>query len=120
MLAVPTMTLAVGWIAARGRVARTAVALALLLVAGVNIVLSVTRAESQAVTEQRVQREFSATVALLQSGRITASSGALPIRNVALDLTVADVEAAVRHGLVTPVPFEPADTAAVEASIAAG
>lgn len=120
MLAVPTMALALGWIAARGLVARAAVALVLVLIAGVNITLGVTRADGQAVTEQRVNREFSATVALLTQHPEAAPADALPIRDVAPDLTVADVEADVAQGLVSPVPFGPADTAAVKVSLAAG
>lgn len=120
VLAVPTMALALGWIATRGRVARAAIALALLLVAGVNVTLSVTRADSQAVTEQRVQREFSAAVSLVESNPHLAPPSAMPIRDVAPDLTVADVEADLRQGLVTPVRFDPADTDAVKASLAEG
>jgi len=120
MLAVPTMALALGWIAARGRVARAAVALALLLIAGVNVTLAVTRADTQAMTEQRVQREFSAAVSLLRDNPRAAPPGALPIADVAPDLTVADLEADVRQGLVTPVPFRSRDTAAVTESLGAG
>lgn len=119
MLAVPTMALALGWIAARGRVARVVIALALLLITGVNLTLGVARAEAQAVTEQRVQREFSAAMTLVRSDPRLASAGAQPIRDVAPDLTIADVEADIRQKLVAPVPFTPADTAAVEASLAA-
>lgn len=120
VLAVPTMALGLSWIAARGRIARAAIAVALLLIAGVNITLCVTRADGQAVTEQRVQREFSATVSLLRTHPDVAPPAAMPIRDVAPDLTVADVEADVRTGLVTTVPYGPADTAAVKASLGAG
>jgi len=118
MLAIPTMALALGWIAARGRAARVLVALALVLIAGVNVTWGVIRADAQSVTEQRVQREFSATVSLLSADPQFAPPGALPIPDVAPDLTVADVEADVREGLVTPVPFGPADRAAVRSSLA--
>jgi len=117
MLAVPTMGLAMGWIAARGRIARVAIALALVAIAGVNITLGVIRAESQAATEQRVQREFSAAAALIESQPALAAPGALPIRDVAPDLTVADLTADLRQRLVTPVAFSAADTAAVRASL---
>ncbi|MEO6533291.1 MAG: hypothetical protein ABIO06_06920 [Pseudolysinimonas sp.] len=118
MLAVPTMALALGWIATRGLAGRVAIAAALLLVAAVNITLGVTRADAQAVTEQRVQREFSAAVALVRNDSPLATSDALPIRDIAPDLTIADVEADLRQGLVAPVPFARADTAAVKASLA--
>lgn len=117
MLAVPTMGLAMGWIAARGRIARVAIALALVAIAGVNITLGVIRAESQAATEQRVQREFSAAAALIESQPALAAPGALPIRFAAPDLTVADLTADLRQRLVTPVAFSAADTAAVRASL---
>ena len=118
MLAIPTMALALGWIAARGLAGRVAIAAALLLVAAVNITLGVTRADAQAITEQRVQREFSAAVALVRNDSPLATPDALPIRDVAPDLTIADIEADLRQGLVAPVPFTRSDTAAVKASLA--
>jgi len=117
MLAVPTMGLALGWIAARGRIARAAIALVLLLIAGVNVTLGVIRADAQAVTEQRVQREFSAAASLIDRQPALATPSAVPIRDVAPDLTVADLTADLRQGLVTPVRFGSADTAAVTASL---
>jgi hypothetical protein len=116
VLAAPTMALALDWIAARGRLAFAGVALALLIIAGLNIALAVTRADAQAVTEQRVEREFSATVRLLTRGAVFAPS-AMPIPDIAPDLTVADVEADIRQGLVAPVPYTPADEKAVEAAL---
>ena len=99
-------------------VARVAIAAALLVVAAVNITLSVTRADAQAITEQRVQREFSAAVALVRNDSPLATSDALPIRDVAPDLTVGDIEADLRQGLATPIAFTRADMAAVKASLA--
>jgi hypothetical protein len=118
MLAVPTMGLALGWIAARGQVARAAIAVALLLIGGVNVTLGVVRADAQAVTEQRVQREVSAAAALVASHSALATPNAIPIRDIAPDLTIADLSADLRQGLLTPVPFGRADTAAVTASLA--
>jgi hypothetical protein len=118
MLAIPTMGVALAAIIARGRLWRAAVAVVLLLVAGVNITLSVVRSEQQAVIEQRTEREFSAAAALARQDPGVPPS-ALPIRGVAPDLTMADVESAVQGGLVSPVPFGPTDTAAVEGSLSA-
>jgi hypothetical protein len=118
MLAIPTMGLALAAVVARSRLWRAAVAVVLLLVAGVNITLSVVRSEQQAVIEQRTEREFSAAVALARQDP-DVSPSALPIRDVAPDLTMADVESAVRRRLVSPVPFGPTDTAAVEQSLSA-
>jgi hypothetical protein len=117
MLAVPTMGVALTRLAAVGGLWRVVIGAALLLIAGVNIALAVTRADSQAVTEQRVQREFSAAVALLRADPGAAPPAAMPIPLVAPDVTVADVQADVRSGLVSPVPFGPADLAAVERSL---
>ena len=117
MLAVPTMAVALTRLAAIRGAWRIAIATALVLVAGVNIVLAVIRADAQAVTEQRVDREFSATVFLLRAEPYAGAPTAMPIPAVAPDLTVADVEADIRDGLVTPVPFGPADTAAVKSAL---
>ncbi len=119
MLAVPTMGLALAAIAARGRLWRAGIVLALLLIAAVNITMSVVRADQQAVTEQRTEREFSAAVALERRDPGIAPQ-ALPIPDVAPDLTMADVASAVRQRLVSPVPFGPADAAAVERAVGGG
>ena len=117
MLAIPTMAVALTRVAAIRRAWSIAVAAVLVLLAGVNISLSVLRADTQAVTEQRVQREFSAAIALLHADPDAAPPAAMPIPAVAPDLTVADVEADVRDGLVTAVPFSRADTAAVKKAL---
>jgi hypothetical protein len=117
MLAIPTMAVALTRLATIRRVWRISVAAALVLIAGVNIWLSVVRADAQAVTEQRVQRELSAAIALLDADPDAAPPAAMPIPAVAPDLTVADVTADVRDRLVSPVPFGRADTEAVKKSL---
>lgn len=117
MLAIPTMAVALSRLARVRDGWRIAIAVALLGVAGVNIALGVIRADDQAVIEQRTEREYSAAVSLLTADPTAAPAGALPIADVAPDLTVADVESAVQQQLVSPVPYRARDLAAVRRSL---
>ncbi|MEO5922049.1 MAG: hypothetical protein ABIQ01_12995 [Pseudolysinimonas sp.] len=115
-LALPTMGLALGWVASRGRAAVVVVTVAIALVGAVNVVLLVVRAGEQATTEQRVQREVSAALSL--AGDQTIPDGALPVIVEAPDLTMRDLRSGLDDGIFSPVPFEPADLAAVRDSMA--
>ncbi len=117
MLTIPTIAIALSRLARVRGWWRIVIGVALLGVAGVNIALSAIRADDQAVVEQRTEREYSATVALLADAPGIVSPDARPILAVAPDLTVADVESAVDEHLVSPVPYGAKDTAAVRRSL---
>lgn len=110
-LALPTMGLALSWIASRGRAALISVAVAVALVGGFNAVLLVVRAEEQAVIEQRVQREVSAAITFVDDESIPDT--AVPVIDGAADATMRDIRAGVRDGSFSPVEFSDADLAAV-------
>ncbi len=114
-LALPTMGLALGWVASRGRAAGAIVIVTIALVAAVNILLLAVRADEQAVVEQRVEREVSA--ALSFEGDLTIPDGALPVLPEAPDLTMGDVRSGAEDDLFSPVAFDIEDLVAVRESL---
>jgi hypothetical protein len=114
-LALPTMGLALGWVASRGRAAVVVVIVTIALVAAVNILLLVIRAGEQAATEQRVQREVSAALSLADDDNIP--DGALPVVVEAPDLTMGDLRSGLEEGIFSPVAFSQEDLVAVRESV---
>jgi hypothetical protein len=115
-LALPTIGLALGWVASRGRAGVIVVIVLITLVAAVNILLLVVRAGEQAAVEQRVQREVSAGLSL--AGDDAIPDGALPVVVEAPDLTMADLRSGLDEGVFSPVSFDAEDLAAVRESLA--
>lgn len=116
-LAVPTMALALQGVARRGRPALIAAIAAVAIVALANATFLVIRAGEQAAIEQRVQREVSAALSLVDDADL--ADGAHPLVPEAPDITMGDLRDAQAHDLVSPVPYSPTDLETVEASLTA-
>lgn len=115
-LAVPAMALALGAIASRGRALKFAAIGTIALVAAVNAVLLIVRADEQAVLEQQVERQVSAALDLLAS-HPELRGDLMPVPDSAPDLTVADLRADSVAGVYTRVPYTDIDREAVRTAL---
>jgi hypothetical protein len=116
VLAVPVIGLALTEALARGRAFRAAVIAVVVAVGVVNGILLVSRAGEQAVAEQRVQREVSAALNLID-GNPGLDDGLRPVTDIAPDLVVRDLREARARGWLTPVPYTAEDEAAVRSAL---
>lgn len=115
VLAVPVIGLALTEALARGRAFRAAVIAVVVAVGVVNGILLVSRAGEQAVAEQRVQREVSAALDLIDGN--PGLDGLRPVTDIAPDLVVRDLREARARGWLTPVPYTAEDEAAVRSAL---
>jgi hypothetical protein len=112
--AMPAFALALDEVRMRRPAWNVVVALVIAAVALVNAGLLVVRAGEQATLEQAVQREVSAAASRVAE---PISDLAQPVLVGAPDITMHDLRIAVRDGLLSPVPFDADDLAAVDASL---
>jgi hypothetical protein len=116
VLAMPSMALALGAIARRGRGMWIAVIGVVVVVGAVNAGLLAVRAGEQARLEQRIERQVSAALDLL-ADHPDLQGDRMPVPDVAPDLTVADLRAGAAEGVFSPVPYTDVDREAARAAL---